>query len=237
MELRNSIALVTGANRGLGRHLAAQLRDRGASKVYAGVRNPSALDLPGVVPLPLDITDPDSVARAAELAHDVTLLVNNAGISTRARLLDGDLADVRREMETHYFGTLAMTRAFAPVIGANGGGAVLNILSVLSWLHPGAAGAYSAAKAAAWAMTNALRQELAPAGIDVTALHVGYIDTDMAGHVAPEQKADPAWVAGVALDGVRARALEVVVDELSRDVKTKLSGGPELLYPGLPAAV
>src|SRR5262245_51227955 len=124
MDIKNSVALVTGANRGLGRHFAAELLGRGAAKVYATARNPSAVDLPGVVPLRLDITDPASVAEAAAAAPDVTLLINNAGISTLSRLTDGDTADIRREMETHYFGTLEVTRAFAPVLAGNGGGAI-----------------------------------------------------------------------------------------------------------------
>ncbi|MFC7642931.1 SDR family NAD(P)-dependent oxidoreductase [Streptosporangium lutulentum] len=151
-------------------------------------------------------------------------------------LIDGDIADIRREMETHFFGSLDVARAFAPVITANGGGAILNILSVLSWVHYPAYGGYSAAKAAELAMTNVIRQELAPAGIDVTALHVGYMDTDMADYVDGSDKVDPAWVASLALDGVQARALEVVADDKSRNARAALSGGLDQLYPGLPAA-
>ncbi|MGW3243750.1 SDR family oxidoreductase [Streptomyces sp. NPDC001070] len=235
MDIKNSVAVVTGANRGLGRHLAAQLLERGAAKVYAGARDPGSVDLPGAVPLQLDITDPESVARAARTASDATLLINNAGVSTHTGLTDGDMADIRLEMETHYFGSLGVTRAFAPVLAANGGGAVLNILSVLSWAHFPGYGAYSAAKAAEWAMTNVVRQELAPSGIDVTALHVGYMNTDMADYVDPSDKVDPAWVAGLALDGIEQRALEVVADDRSRNVRAALSGGLDLLYPGLPA--
>ncbi|WP_061300154.1 SDR family oxidoreductase [Herbidospora cretacea] len=236
MDITNSVALVTGANRGLGRSLAAELLKRGAAKVYAGARRPESVDLPGVVPIQLDITDLDSVAKAAESAPDVTLLINNAGISTNAGLVTGDIADIRLEMETHYFGTLNVTRAFAPVLTANGGGAILNVLSVLSWVHFPTVGGYSAAKAAELGMTNVIRQELASAGIDVTALHVGYMDTDMAGHVDSADKVDPAWVAGLALDGVQERALEVLADDTSRNVRSALSGGLDLLYPGLPVA-
>jgi NAD(P)-dependent dehydrogenase (short-subunit alcohol dehydrogenase family) len=232
MEIRNAVALVTGANRGLGRQFAAALLERGAAKVYAGARNPDTIDLPGVTPLRLDITDPDSVAATAAAAGDVTLLVNNAGSLTGAGLLDGDLADIRLEMETHFFGTLAMTRAFGPIIEKNGGGAVLNVLSVLSWFHPAGSGAYNAGKAAAWALTNALRLELAPRGITTTALHVGYMDTDMAAHVdAP--KSDPRAIARLALDGVAAGAPEVVADEVSRNVRSALSADLTALYPQL----
>ncbi|MFD1935472.1 MULTISPECIES: SDR family oxidoreductase [Nonomuraea] len=236
MDIQNAVALVTGANRGLGRHLAAELLGRGARKVYAAARRPSTVDLPGVVPLQLDITDPASVANAAAVASDTTLLINNAGVSTNAGLIHGDIADIRLEMETNFFGSLGVTRAFAPVITANGGGAVLNILSVLSWAHYPRHGGYSAAKAAEWGMTNVIRQELAPAGIDVTALHVGYMDTDMAEHADRSEKVDPAWVAGLALDGVQTRALEVIADDRSRAVKAALSGGLDRLYPALPVA-
>src|ERR1700761_5190179 len=171
MDITNSVVVVTGANRGLGRQFAQQLVARGA-KVYAGARHPESIDLPGAIPLQLDVTDPASVERAAKTAADATFLINNAGSSTGQTLLDGDLDQIRLEMETHYFGTLSATRAFAPVIERNGGGAILNVLSVLSWWHPAAAGAYSSAKAAEWGLTNALREELAPNGIAVTALHV-----------------------------------------------------------------
>jgi NAD(P)-dependent dehydrogenase (short-subunit alcohol dehydrogenase family) len=236
MDIQNAVAVVTGANRGFGRQLAAELLKRGAKKVYAGARRPDSVDLPGVVPLQLDITDPASVAQAAKVASDATLLINNAGISTHVGLIDGDMADIRLEMETHFFGSLDVARAFAPVLTANGGGAILNVLSVLSWVHYPSYGGYSAAKAAELAMTNVIRQELAPAGIDVTALHVGYMDTDMADYVDSSDKVDPAWVAGLALDGVQARALEVVADDKSINAKAALSGGLDQLYPGLPAA-
>jgi NAD(P)-dependent dehydrogenase (short-subunit alcohol dehydrogenase family) len=223
MSTEQITALVTGANRGLGRRFAAQLVERGA-KVYAAARRPETIDLPGVIPVQLDITDPESVARAAALASDVNVLVNNAGVSTGAQLLTGSIDDVRQEMDTHYFGTLSVTRAFVPIIEANGGGSILNVLSVLSWAHVPAFGAYSAAKAAGWAMTDALRQELAPRGIHVAALHVGFMDTDMAGFVPAEQKIDPSTVAKLALDGLFAGEPEILADDLSRTVKAQLSG-------------
>ena len=216
------VALVTGANRGLGRHLAAELVARGA-KVYAAARRPETVDLAGVVPVQLDITDPESIHRAATVADDVTVLVNNAGISTRATLLSGPIEDIRAEMDTHYFGTLNVSREFVPVIERNGGGAVLNVLSVLAWVHPPTSGAYSAAKAAAWALTDALRTELAPRGIHVAALHVGYMDTDMVSYVPAEQKVDPAHVAAQAITGLLNGEPEILADELSRNVKAQLS--------------
>lgn len=229
MNTEHVTALVTGANRGLGRRFAEELVARGAT-VYAAARNPDTIDVPGVIPIQLDVTDPESVRRAAAEAGDVNVLINNAGVSTRATLLDGSLEDVRLEMETHYFGTLQVTRAFAPVIERNrdraGGGAILNVLSVLSWVHPPTSGAYSAAKAAGWAMTDALRTELAPRGIHVAALHVGYMDTDMVSYVPADQKTDPAVVATLALDGLFAGEPEILADELTRTVRAGLSSPP-----------
>ncbi|MGB3485056.1 MAG: SDR family oxidoreductase [Mycobacterium sp.] len=222
MNTEHVVALVTGANRGLGRRFAIELLARGA-KVYAAARRPESVDIPGATPLQLDITDPASIRRAAEAAPDVKVLINNAGISTRATLLDGSLDDVRAEMETHYFGTLQVIRAFSPVIESNGGGAILNVLSVLSWLHPSTSGAYSSAKAAAWAMTDAVREELAPKGIHVTALHVGYMDTDMVSYLPADQKSDPGVVAEMALDGLFGGKTEVLADDWSRDAKAQLS--------------
>lgn len=224
-NFENTTALVTGANRGLGRRFAEALVARGA-KVYAAARRPETVDIPGAVPIQLDITDPESVRRAAEQATDVTVVINNAGVSTRSGLLDGTLDDIRLEMDTHYFGTLAVIRAFVPVLERNGGGAILNVLSVLSWAHPPASGAYSAAKAAGWAMTDALRAELAPRGIHVAALHVGYMDTDMVSYIPADQKTDPAVVAELALDGLFAGQPEILADELTRSVKAQLSAAP-----------
>ncbi|MCX5398908.1 SDR family oxidoreductase [Streptomyces sp. NBC_00102] len=225
MELRNAVAVVTGANRGLGRHLAAQLVERGA-KVYAAARRPELIDLPGVTPLRLDVTDHLSIEEAARVASDATLLVNNAGVLTGAALIGGDLDEVRREMETNFFGPLATTRAFAPVIEGNGGGAVLNVLSVLSWTHPGGVGSYAASKAAAWALTGATRDELAPRGIAVSALHVGYMDTDMASGVPADRKTAAADVAALALHGIEAGLPEIIADAVTRQVKQSLAVTP-----------
>ncbi len=232
MDLSTTTALVTGANRGLGRHLAAQLLERGAT-VYATARNPDQIDVPGAKALALDVTDPASVAAAAAATGDVTLLINNAGSSTGADLLTGDLADIELEMATHYFGTLSVVRAFTPQMTAAGGGTVLNVLSVLSWVSFPQVGAYAAAKSAAWSLSNSLRVQLAPQGVRVAALHVGYMDTDMAvGVTAP--KLDPADVARTALDGVADDAYEILADDTSRQVQAGLAGGVAALYPQLP---
>ena len=215
-------ALVTGANRGLGRQFATELVSRGA-KVYAAARRPETVDVPGVVPVQLDITDPESVRAAAAIAGDVTVLVNNAGVFTNADLLTGPMDDIRLEMETHYFGTLNVIREFVPVIEKNGGGSILDVLSVLAWFHAPGYGAYSAAKAAGWAMTDALRTELAPRGIHVASLHVGYMDTDMASFVPADQKISPAVVAKQAVDGLLSGQAEILADDLSRQVKAGLS--------------
>jgi len=231
IDFNTTTALVTGANRGFGRHLAEQLVQRGAT-VYAAARNPDSVTLDGVTPLRLDITDPASVAAAAQQASDVTLLINNAGISTGASVLTGEIADVRREIDTHLFGTLDVTRAFVPVLEANGGGTILNVLSALSWVTFPPVGAYSAAKAAEWSMTNALRLELAPRNVRVSAPHVGYMDTDMTAEVEAE-KSDPAAVAKLTLDELAAGSYEILADELSHQVRAGLAGGVAALYPGL----
>ena len=174
MRIEGSVALVTGANRGLGQHLAEQLLARGAAKVYAAARNPGTISIEGVVPLRVDVTDTDSIQAAAETASDTTLLINNAGIYTTGGVLEMPLETIRHEMETNFFGTLLVTRAFAPHLVANAPGAILNVASVLSWLHPVAFGTYSCSKAALWAQSDVVREELQAHGVTVTALHVGF---------------------------------------------------------------
>jgi NAD(P)-dependent dehydrogenase (short-subunit alcohol dehydrogenase family) len=225
MKIQNSVALVTGANRGLGLALAAALLERGAKKVYAAARDPKSITLVGVVPVRLDVTKPETVADAARELGDVTLLVNNAGILRGRGVLAGGAAKgAREEIETNYLGTLSVSEAFAPILARNDGGAILNILSVLSWVTLPRTATYSASKAAAWALTNALRSELTPQKIQVTALHVAFIDTDMA-HALPVPKLAPEEVARLALDGVEAGAEEVLADDISRQVKSGLSAG------------
>jgi NAD(P)-dependent dehydrogenase (short-subunit alcohol dehydrogenase family) len=231
MKLKNAVVFITGANRGLGRAFAEAALAAGAAKVYAAARDIKAIELPGVVPVALDVTDTQQVAAAAASCTDVTLLVNNAGISRPGRLLgDEGMAAARAELETNFFGPWALTDAFAPVLRANGGGAVLNVLSVLSWLTLPGAATYSASKAAAWSLSNGLRNELRDQGTQVTSLHVGFMDTDMTrGLDAP--KAAPADIARLALEGVEAGAFEVLADDISRHVKQSLST-PTPAYAG-----
>ncbi|WP_432992590.1 SDR family oxidoreductase [Dactylosporangium sp. CA-233914] len=229
MQINGSVALVTGANRGLGRHFAQQLLARGAAKVYATARDPQRIDLAGVERLRLDITDPSQVAAAAARASDVTLLVNNAGIATYTNLISGDMTQIRRELDTHFYGTLAVTRAFAPILGAHGGGAILNVLSALSWFSYDGANAYGVAKAAEWSLTNGVRLELAGQGTQVTGLHLGAADTDMmAGYEG--EKADPAEVVRAGLDGLEAGRWEVLADTWSAQVKASLAKDPSEFY-------
>ena len=235
MEINGSVALVTGANRGIGRAFTLELLERGAT-VYAAARRPELVDVPGVKTLRVDITDPESVAAAAAIATDVTLLVNNAGIATGTDLVHADLDRARLEMDTHFWGTLSMIRAFAPVLAGNGGGAIVNVLSALSWFTTPGAGAYHAAKAAEWALTNSARDELASQGTLVTGLHLGAADTDiMRGYEGA--KVDPADVARAALDGVERGAAEVLVDDWSRYVKSSLVKTPEEISAGIRAAL
>ncbi|MGN9777714.1 SDR family oxidoreductase [Micromonospora sp. H33] len=230
MHIEGSVALVTGANRGIGRALAQELLGRGALKVYAAARRPEQIDLPGVVPLRLDITNPEQVADTARVASDVTLLVNNAGVTKYSKLVTGNLADIRQEMDTNYYGTLSIVRAFAPVLAANGGGAILNVLSVMAWLGYEHSNGYGASKAALWALTNGIRVELAPQRTHVTGLVLASTDTDMmAGFDVPKNRLED--VARTALDGVEAGRLEVLADADSIALKAALSRDPAETYP------
>jgi NAD(P)-dependent dehydrogenase (short-subunit alcohol dehydrogenase family) len=232
-DIKGAVVLVTGGGRGLGKALVSEALARGASKVYATARDPRTITDERVVPLALEVTDPASIAAVAEQTKDVTILINNAGIFSGQPFVTGDLAAIRAEFETNFFGPLQMTAAIAPQIAANGGGHVLNVASVLSWLA--VSGSYSAGKAALWSLTNSLRLELLGQGVGVTGLHVGYMDTDMVAAVT-DPKSDPADVARQALDGVEAGAFEVLADDLSRQVRAGLSADVAAVYPQLLSA-
>ncbi|BDZ50678.1 short-chain dehydrogenase [Frondihabitans sucicola] len=224
---------MTGAGRGLGRSFVDGLLGRGAAKVYAGSRVPNSWDDDRVVPIELDVTDPVQVRSAAERCRDVDLLVNNAGIMRLTPLIGSDDDSAARdELEVNFFGTLAMCRAFAPVLAANGGGAIVDVLSVASWVAPPASGGYGASKSAAWALTNAARVELREQGTLVVAVHAGFIDTEMVTRVkAP--KISPADVVAQVLDGVESGAEEILADDESRETKAALPRDLEVLYPRL----
>jgi NAD(P)-dependent dehydrogenase (short-subunit alcohol dehydrogenase family) len=233
VTLAGARVLVTGANRGLGKAFVEELLGRGVARVYAAARNPDTVDINDdrVIPIRLDVTNSDDVRAAASRCADVTVLINNAGAMLRTPLLAApDLSAARSEMETNYFGTLAMCRAFAPVLAKNGGGAVVNVLSVVSWLASPFNGSYGASKSAEWALTNAIRVELRAAGTLVVGVHAGWIDTDMAASV-PESKISTGDVVRQTLDGVECGDEEVLTDDSTRQVKASLPNDQTLLYP------
>lgn len=228
MKLANATVLVTGANRGIGLAFARHALARGARRVYAAARDPDQVTLPGVVPLRLDVTRPEQVAEAARRCDDVTLVINNAGIAEFGRFLQPEsLSSLQRQLEVNLFGPLRMAQAFAPVLQANGGGALLNVVSVAAWIHGMDLAVYGATKSAAWALANGLRHELRAQGTQVLALHMGFVDTDMTRGVdAPKSDADS--IVARAFDGLEAGAEEVLADELTRQVKLGLAAEPPL---------
>ena len=223
MNIQNAVVLVTGANRGIGLAFTRQLLARGARKVYAAARDPATVTLPGVQALRLDVTKPEEIAAAAQQANDVTLVINNAGIAQPGGFLADDSdAVARRIFETNFFGVLNVSKTFAPVLKANGGGALLNVLSVASWVNGGELAAYSASKSAAWSLTNALRHELAAQKTQVLGLHMAYVDTDLT-RGFEVQKSSAEEIVQRALDGLEAGADEVLADALTQQVRQGLT--------------
>jgi NAD(P)-dependent dehydrogenase (short-subunit alcohol dehydrogenase family) len=233
MRIRDSVAFVTGANRGLGLAFAKELLGRGLKKLYAGVRNPDRVDLAGVTPVKFDVTDPAAIAAAALRCGDVTLLINNAGIGrVDAGALDRAVIDNAREFfETNFYGIIRASKAFAPVLSANGGGAIVNVLSDVTWFSRPMLTAYSATKSAAWSFTNALRIDVRDKGIQVLALHVGFVDTDLTRDFNV-RKSDPREIAARTLDGLEKGHEEVLADEQTETLKRSLSTEqPYYLHP------
>lgn len=235
MKLKNAVILITGANRGLGKALAQAALAAGARKVYAGVRNPATVTLAGVTPIKLDVTNPADIAAAAQAIPDLTILINNAGIFTGSTVGSPDAAAaLRAELDTNLYGPMALSQAFAPVLARNGGGAIVNILSALSWFTLPTSGTYSVSKAAAWALTNGLRGELHAQGTQVLGAHMGYMDTDMTDGVdAP--KSAPADIARAIMEALEAGHDEVLTDDTARYVKQGFAA-PRSAYLGEPRA-
>ncbi|MGW1541271.1 SDR family oxidoreductase [Streptomyces sp. NPDC002309] len=223
MDIAGSVALVTGANRGIGRAFTRALVRHGAAKVYAGARDPASVTDPDVVPLRLDVTDERDVAAAAAAAGDVSIVINNAGTGgAAAHLLKGPLDGARQAMDVNYFGTWAVSRAFAPILARNGGGALVNMLSLASWASDPAFPGYAASKAAQWSLTDALRQSLHTRGTLVVAVHAGFVDTELSAWTdSPKISADS--VAELTMDALAGDRFEVLADEGTRRVKAALS--------------
>jgi len=234
MKIEGAVALVTGANRGIGKAIAEELLARGASKVYAGVRDPSSVSDDRLVAIELDVTDSAQVAAAAERLTDVDIVVNNAGIGGVTTPLTAELDHARAMLEVNYLGLVSMTQAFAPVLAANGGGAFVNVLSVVSWVGMPRLATYSASKSAAWSFSNSARVELDRQGTEVVGVHVGFVDTDLTAGLDIDKIA-PQAVATSALDALEQGQPEAIVDDFSRAVKANLSDDQNLIYPGVKA--
>ncbi|WP_239342370.1 SDR family oxidoreductase [Frankia sp. CiP3] len=232
MRIEGAVALVTGANRGLGAAIAEALLASGAT-VYGAARDPGSIADDRIIPVRLDVTDGDQIAEAARRSRDVSIVVNNAGILRSSTSMgEGAIEAARAEMETNFFGSLRMARAFAPILRENGGGALVNVLSVLSFVSMPQGATYGASKSAAWSLTNALRIELRQQGTLVVAVHAGFIDTDMAAGVSGD-KVSPESVAEQIVTAVASGAEEVLADATSQMVKASLSDDLTTLYPGL----
>lgn len=230
MKIEGAIALVTGANRGLGKAWCEQLLAMGAAKVYAGARDPKSVAVGDarIVPIKLDVTVPEDIAAAVAACPDVTLLVNNAGKMTFAPVLaDNAIASLHDELAVNAFGLLAMSQAFAPVLARNGGGAILNMLSIVSWFVAPGVGTYSASKYAALAINEGLRIQLKGQGTQVTGVYAGFIDTDMVARMqTAQQKTPPAAIARAGLEGLAAGLPHVTTDDRSRQVWQALRDDP-----------
>lgn len=233
MKIKDSVALVTGANRGLGAAFVRALLAAGAGKVYAAARDPGTITEPGVIPVRLDVTRPDQIEALAQELGDVNLLINNAGTGGSGPVLDTAALDLlQSQFETNTIGPLRMAQAFAPLLAEHAQSAVINVISALSWATlPGITGTYSASKAAAWALSNAMRQELKAQGTGVLSLHVAFMDTDMARGV-PGDKASPDDIARMTLAALEDGQSELLADDVTRSVHAGLTANPPV-YLGM----
>lgn len=233
VKVRNSIALVTGANRGLGRVFCHGLLQNGAAKVYAAARHPGQIHMSGVVPIRLDVTSISDVLEAADVCRDVTILVNNAGVLRDSAMLgEGSEEAARQEMETNFFGPLSIVQRFAPVLAANGGGAIVNILSVASWFTNPSMATYCASKAAAQVLTDAIRMQLRNKGTRVIGVYAGYIDTDMASHVNTRKTA-PMQVVERTLAALESGLDRVFADDRATYIDQRVRADREAFYAEL----
>jgi NAD(P)-dependent dehydrogenase (short-subunit alcohol dehydrogenase family) len=222
MKIQGKNVLVTGSNRGIGRALVDALLERGASRVYATGRSLASLEAVAkgderVVRLELDITSTEQTRRAAERAKDVDVVINNAGVLSSYGVLASQATDLQKDIDTNFFGLLNLARAFAPVLGARKGSALVSILSVASLANMPALGGYSSSKAAAWSLTQALRAELGKSGVTTFAVFPGPVDTDMI-RAIDLPKTPASAVARAIVEGVEAGALDIFPDPMSRDV-------------------
>jgi NAD(P)-dependent dehydrogenase (short-subunit alcohol dehydrogenase family) len=222
MDIEGAVVLVTGANRGIGRALVERFAANGAKRVYAAAREPTAIVAKSdVTPIALDVTSPEDVRRVGERCSDVTILVNNAGVSLGQPLIGAESETfAEREMAVNYFGVLRMCRAFAPILAANGGGAIVNVLSILARANMPRVGSYCASKAASLSLTQGVRGELAKQGTFVTAILPAFVDTDMAAHVSAPKLA-PEHVADAAIQALRER-LEEAYPGQAREIAAQL---------------
>lgn len=220
MQIRHATALVTGANRGIGRALVLALLQAGAQRVYAAARDVNslsevlALDPSLVLPLQLDVLDARQIDAAAHAAPDVSLLINNAGVLEFGGILDVERAKMARQFDANFYGPIDMARAFAPVLERQGGGAVVNVLTLVALASMPGLATYNASKAAAWSMTQSLRADFAKRGIAVHGVFPGAVDTDMlAGVDMP--KTSPADVAAAVVAGIEAGQEDIFPDAMS----------------------